>query len=254
MKILNKIRASKYGKLIVCLMSIGVGVVTIYGFYYQVKEQPDVSFQIISEVNVLDIYKPLEDLQILFQGNDIQKQNLNLRIYTVKIENTGRINILENHFAQSDNWGIRIDDAKIIETRFITSNSTYIEKNLSPRIQNDNLVQFNKIIFDQNNYFTVELLVLHAKKIPPNLYRNGKIAGVKTDTSAISTLKNEKSFWTSFFYGNWFVHLMRIIFYAIITFIITIIITFIIQKMQERKVKQVKLSQAPHIDQPKPTN
>ena len=253
MKILETFK--KFGKWfwgVVVALAFLSSFLAYYQFFYE--NRPSISAQIISEVNILDIHKPLKDLQILFQGDNIQEKNLNLRIYTVKIENTGKVNILQNYFDQNDNWGIRVENARIIETRLVGSNSDYINKNLSPQIQEDGVVNFNKIIFDQKDFFTVELLVLHDRNTPPHLYRVGKVAGIQENNFEILVIEHKEFFLASLFYGDWRVQVVRTIFYFIVSVIILFVSAFIIIKLQDRKEKKTRLAQSPRIDKPTSTS
>ena len=247
MKILDKIK--KWSKWIWGFILVFVALSTIY-YQFIYEKQPDIFSQIISKINVLDIHEPLKDLQILFQGDNIQEKNLNLRIFTIRIENTGEIDILQNHFDQSDNWGIKVENARIIETRLVSSNSEYIKNNLSPQIQEDNIVKFNKIIFDQNDYFTIELLVLHDKNNPPRLYQTGKIAGIQENNFEISAIEKKEPFLESLFHGNWVVQVVRAIIYFLIFVIIIIIVASISIILEEQKRKKERSAQAPRVDEP----
>lgn len=218
------------------------GIVVGYKEYFG---NPNVFSQISNEINVLDINEPLKDLQIIFQGDNIQKENLNLRIYRVKIENNGGTNITQNDFDQGDNWGIRVKSGSVIETRLVNTNSKYINANLSPSIQDNNVVKFNKIIFDKGNFFTVELLVLHDKDAPPVLYRIGKIAGIKGNELEILTLEHSEPFWATFFYGNWIINLVRFIFYGLVAILIFISVIIVIIKLDERRKKAAQSPQPP---------
>ena len=191
------------------------GIVVGYNEYF--GEQPSIFSQITSEVNVLDINEPLKDLQIIFQGDNIQEKGLNLRIYRVKIENNGGTNITQNDFDQSDNWGIRVENGRVIETRLASSSSEYINANISPSIQDNNLVKFNKSIFDKGDFFTVEFLVLHNKDTLPILYRIGKIAGIQENESEILAIEHSEPVLSAFFYGNWLVNVVRFVIYFLVS-------------------------------------
>jgi len=250
MRILERIK--KLGKRFWSIVGIFALLSGLFLGYYQFfyEKRPSIFTQIISEVNVLDIHEPLQDLQILFQGNDIQEKKLNLRIYTVRMENTGGIDILQSHFDQNDNWGIKVENARIIETRFVNSNSDYIRNNLLPQIHEDNTVKFNKIIFDQNDYFTIELLVLHDKNNPPRLYQIGKIAGIQENNFEIFAIEKKEPFLVSLFHGNWVVQVARAAIYLIIFIIILLIVALISIKLEENKKKKERSVQAPRIDEP----
>lgn len=133
---------------------------------------------VTSESNVMDVRTPLKDLSILFQGQDIQKQNSNLRILGVRLVNEGDTNILENFFDSRIPWGLRIDGGRLIEARVTGSDSRYLLDNLHPRVTGSDQVYFDKVIFDRGKYVALELLVLHDKNVEPQVTPIGKIAGM----------------------------------------------------------------------------
>ncbi|MDD5014137.1 MAG: hypothetical protein PHW73_03410 [Atribacterota bacterium] len=158
------------------IFTIIFGGLTLYYMFY--TPQPEISYTILSDSNVVDLHKPLEDLKILFQDEDIQKNNMNLKIYSLKISNSGKNNILETHYASDENWGIKITDGRIIESRLVESNSDYLKSNLNTKIVDDKTINFKKVIFDKNDYFTLEVLVLHSRDSDINLIPFGKISGI----------------------------------------------------------------------------
>jgi len=192
--IFNFYKKNKVGFIAITL-SIIFFVITIYYVFY--TPQPKITYTILSDSNIVDLHKPLEDLKILFQNEDIQKNNLNLKIYTLKISNSGTKNILETHYASDENWGIKITEGRIIESRLVESNSDYLKRNLNPKIVDDKTINFKKVILDSNDYFTLEVLVLHSKDTDINLIPFGKISGIsknqtfkKLDTTREGILQN----------------------------------------------------------------
>lgn len=221
------------------LLTIAFGIVGIYSLFREKK--PNIFMEITNEANVLDIYKPLEELNIFFQGEDIQQKDLNLRILTINIENNGQVDILQNHYDLNDIWGIKVQNGKIIEVRLINSNSEYIKSNLNPQLYKEDTVQFAKVIFEKGKFFTIEILVLHIKYKLPEIIPIGKIAGIDKIVPIKSWLEKEKqTFLSKLFAGNTLVQIIRPIIYLIawIVFIAIIIalgigITNIINKTKE---------------------
>ena len=158
------------------IFTIIFGGLTLYYRFY--TPQPKITYTILSDSNIVDLHKPLEDLKILFQNEDIQKNNLNLKIFSLKISNSGMKNILETHYASDEDWGIEITEGKIIESRLVESNSDYLKENLNLKIVDDKTISFKKVIFDKNDYFTLEVLVLHSRESNINLIPFGKISGI----------------------------------------------------------------------------
>ena len=91
-------------------------VISIPSIYLSIREKrPEVTIDIVSESNVLDIHKALSNLSILYRGEDIQKERLNLRIFTINVVNTGQTDIRQGDFDEEQPWGIQIDNATAVE-------------------------------------------------------------------------------------------------------------------------------------------
>src|SRR6266571_3559485 len=157
-------------------LSLVIGLIALY--YTVRRTRTNLVVDVTSELNVMDVRTPLKDLSILFQGQDIQKQNANLRILGVRLVNEGDTNILENFFDSRIPWGLMIDGGRLIEARVTGSNAQYLSDNLHPRVTGNNEVDFDKLIFDRGKYVALELLVLHDKNIEPQIRPQGKIAGM----------------------------------------------------------------------------
>jgi hypothetical protein len=67
------------------LVAVVFGIV---GLYATLREnRPNLVVEIENQADVLDVHRPLEDLKLSFRGQDIQQQNLNLRIFTIRVAN-----------------------------------------------------------------------------------------------------------------------------------------------------------------------
>jgi hypothetical protein len=209
-------------------LAIVFGVFAIFPIFHE--DKPNISVQITNEANVLDVHEPVKDLSVLFQGEDIQQNNLNLRILTVRVTNNGQVDILQNYYDEDDIWGLQLENGKIIESRLIDTNSDYIRENLLPYIiGEEDIIQFSKIIFEREKYFTLEILVLHAKDQMPKILAIGKIAGIdKVETVQASESKKEKGFFSRIIEGNVGVHIVRAIGYFILFIIAFILLGTII--------------------------
>jgi len=207
------------------MVAIVFFIVTLILIFHERK--PDISFEITNEANVLDVHKPLEDLAISFQGEDIQEKKLNLRILTIHIENSGRTDILQNHYDVDDVWGFQVQNGKIIEVRLMGSNSDYVKSKLNSQLLKENRVEFTKLIFERGKFFTLEILVLHKKDKLPEIIPLGKIAGIDKIIPVKTWLEKEKkTFLTELFYGNVSIQILRPIIYLIGIIIFLIVVVF----------------------------
>ena len=221
---IDKVNWSLTGVIIALLL----GIFPVYDFYF---EDPNITFDIVNDANVLDVHKPLSELNIYFQGEDIQQKNLNLRMISVKIENTGNVDILQNHYDENVIFGLQIDDGHIIESRLVFSNSDYLISNLNLKIVN-NTIEFSKPILDKNKYFIVEILVLHDKDKGPRLVPLGKIAGIeKMDVTKSYT--ERQTFFGDVFSGSSLVQSVRLVVYPILTLIGLVFITMVLEKAED---------------------
>lgn|GEM_PF-6991110 len=207
--ILKQIERKGYWGIVGTILALIFGSVGVYSVFHEKK--PSLLFEITNEANVLDVYKPLDNLKIIFENEDIQEKKLNLKIVTVKISNDGEINILQSYFDHNIDWGFRVYNAKIIDdARILNSSSSYIQSNLKPSIKDGNTVNFKKIILEKGAYFTIEVLLLHNKNIEPTIKYVGKIAGINFVPPVYTWREaSEVTFFKTFFYGGFKVTFFR---------------------------------------------
>lgn len=226
-----------YWGVVGVLLTIVFGVVGLYSYFHERK--PNIQVEVVGESNVLDLHKPLDDLTIYFNNEDIQKNNLNLRIINIQISNNGEIDILQSQFDQQMKWGIKISNGKIInDARIVSANSDYLKSALSPKVIGDDVVELEKVIFEKGKYFSIEILVLHSKDTLPEIITIGKIAGQdKIQTEKTWETKMRPSFLKTFFIGGLLVNLLRFISSVVIFVILIILIGLTVDSFDERKKK-----------------
>ena len=163
----------------IAITSLAVGVLGALLAYLALKEPvPAVTFETISDTNILDLHRPLRDLNVVFRGQDIQEQNLNLRIMTINVINSGDLDILPSHYDPKDTWGIRFKDGEVIEARLVDASSEYLRSNVVPQRLSVDTIEFSKVIFEKHAFFAIEVLILHPKSESPAISSVGKIAGI----------------------------------------------------------------------------
>lgn len=204
------------------ILALFFGAFALYSYFHQVRA--NVVFEIESQSDVFDLHRPLQDLAVSFRGQDIQQQDLNVRILTVRIANRGGVDILQGFYDQQDPWGIRVQPGQVIEVRVGQNNSTYLGSHLDPRITAPDTITLNKVIFERDKFTILDILVLHHKGNPPHIRPFGKIAGINeisvVDASAQGT---KPAFWEQVVSGSPFVHVVRFTGY-VLTLIIGIVL------------------------------
>jgi len=196
-------------------LSLLIGFVALY--YTVRRTRTNLVVDVTSESNVMDVRTPVKDLSILFQGQDIEKENANLRIFGVRLVNEGDINILESDFDSRIPWGLRIEGGRLIEARVTGSNTQYLSDSLHPKVIGADEVDFEKVIFDKGKYVALELLVLHDKNVEPQVTAVGKIAGMDAIPIRNSSReRDQEGFSAKVFKGPIAVQIARTIAYFLI--------------------------------------
>ena len=222
-------KVQNFAKYVVSASFLGL-ILGVLGLYYTLRSgRTLLVVDVAAESNVLDVRTAVKDLAILFQGRDIQQENSNLKIFTVRLTNQGEVNILETYFDSRNPWGLEVNGGRVIEARVTSSNSLYLSQNLQPKIADATHVELNKIIFDKGKFVTLELLVLHNKNVAPRVGVFGKIAGMdEIPVTNSSKEHDQQSFAKIVFRGPVAVQIARTISYFIAGLVTIIAVGFAI--------------------------
>jgi len=220
-------RPGVLGTIIGVLATLALGGPALY---FTIQERtPSLKYEISSEANVFDLHKSLESLDIIFQGKNIRKAKQNLRIITLTLRNDGRVTILQDHFDMTEEWGIKVENAELVDTpRIVDSNSEYLSDKLQPAVINGDTVVFQKVIFERGKYISLELLLLHSADTPPTLRPMGKIANI--DQLVVSKRPAEhvvSTFWGSVIQGSFWMHISRVGMYVVILIVTILVLTML---------------------------
>jgi hypothetical protein len=179
-------------------------VIGIAGLYYALHaKRPIVAVRIVSQFDILDVRQPLADLSIFFQGNDIQRHNLNLRTLHVRFANEGEADLLQSQYDASDTWGLLLHGGRILKAQLLEASSSYITSHLSPQLQSDSVIQLGKVILEPGRHFTLDLLILHSKNVQPTLAVTGKIVGMDSIPVRFEPVAGaQASVWSRAFSGS----------------------------------------------------
>ena len=192
--------------------AVSVSLALFFGLSNLGEPDPKLTYEILRETDVLDVRTPVEDLQITFQNQDIQGENLNLRIYAMRVINNGEVDILQTQFDQDQVWGLQVIDGRVIEARPIEASSSYLNEKSNPQVRGENIVEFGKAIVEKGQFFAFNMLVVHSKDVTPEIVSLGKIAGIDEIVVTRVPVKAEgPGFLSDLFAGGWAVQLVRAI-------------------------------------------
>jgi len=204
------------------LTTVVLGIITIFSLLFSLYSYynditPKLTIAKIGEINVLEINRNLDELQILYNDVDIKNSNNNIIIITFRIENKGRVNITKDLFDDILDWGMEIKKGEILQARLINSNNKYINENLKVSVLQNKII-FSKVIFEKNTFFDIEIVLLKSLNTIPEYYMIGKIAGIDTEkVEVLSHLPStDKNYFQKVIDGNILVHIGR--FFSIFLF------------------------------------
>jgi hypothetical protein len=204
------------------LAGIGVG---LYSTFH--KPVVSVVFEVASETNVLDVRTPLPELQIVFRGNEIQRNNLNLRIFRVSVLNNGDVDITQALYDQESPWGLAVAPGQIISARLVDASTQYLRERVTVEPIDDSRIGFSKVILERGQSFTVEVLVLHNKDEQPKVIPVGKIAGINSiRVSNLASNAPGASLISQIFVGSLEIQLVRAAVYLFFFVVLMVGVTF----------------------------
>ena len=182
-----------WGLATVLSLAIGaLGVVLTYLALTEPEPESSVVFETISETDILDLRRPLQDLSILFRGQNIQEQNLNLRIITFSVTNTGEVDIIADYYDPGSDWGIKVENGEVISATLVGAKSEYLRTNAVPYFIGMDTIGFPKVIFDAGDSFAIEVVLLHEEDKSPVISPVGKIAGIREMTVLAQPFTDEE--------------------------------------------------------------
>jgi len=178
------------------LLAVSFG---LFGIYATLRTPTtEITFDVVNESNVLDVHRTVESLEVFFRGTNIQSRNENLRSLSVRLTNTGDVNIRQGDYDQGSDWGIRIGSGKLIGASVSEASSDYLREQLKKIVCSDTTVVLPKVLFDRGQRFQVDILVLHPLGALPTIVPIGKIAGTNEFRLIHSSLNAGRSSVTRF--------------------------------------------------------
>ncbi len=91
--VLNNLDKRYAWSLLGFVLAILFGALTVYTEFLR-DRRPELRFEVLSDASVLDVREKLGNLEILYDGVDIQKAKKSLRVIVVRIINLGPDDIL----------------------------------------------------------------------------------------------------------------------------------------------------------------
>jgi len=201
------------------LLAVILGALTIYTEFIK-KNAPDLGFELLSNANVLDVNESVGNLDILYKGNSLNRNNQSLRIVVLRVLNSGDQAILTAYYDPEDPIGFRVLNGQIVERpKLLEASNLYLREHLKFAQFSPQEVKFSRVILEPGDFFIVKVLLLHGDSEEPKVLPVGKIAGVKKITLTRQDKADKSSVWQVTFAGGPVVQAARAISYSFMFFV-----------------------------------
>lgn len=155
----------------------------IYSYFDSTNKKVHLAFYQYSTTDFFQKDKKIEPLSVFYKDTDLQKNDLNIKIFRIKLLNNGDTDISESLYAKELPFGLKVTNGKFVGFTLVNSlnSDEYLTKNFNHEFKDstssDSII-FNKIIFDRGKYVFFDLMVLHNVNTNPKLEPLGKITGL----------------------------------------------------------------------------
>lgn len=147
-------------------------------YFYPSSQNPNLIYYQKNVFDAITLDQPIDNLTLCFNGDDIRKNGLNIKVFTLKMINDGKSAIRENDYSKNIPFGIEVKNGKVIGVKIAKSsyNDENIEKYLNPRMEDSTRAIFDKIVIGKGKSVKFDLVVIHKNKTEPRLEPLGEIA------------------------------------------------------------------------------
>ena len=228
------------------LAGMTFGIFGIYTVFFYAKA-PDLRLEILSSAPVLSIRENVQDLEILFKGQNIRETRQALTLINLKLINRGNVPVKPGDFDQKDLLQLCVSDGELVKSDILETSEPYLDKVFAETTTTKEDVAFPPFIMEPGHFISLRLLVLHSESVKPTLNLKGKVANV----TKIPVVQSSESIMTptkgsTAFSGDVVVQFIRIASYGLGTlgFLVGAIFLFLAvrEKMENKQRLQRMLS------------
>lgn len=237
----------------------GIGLasllIAVYSEFIK-KDEPKFEYDIISSTRFINNSETSASIKIIVDSIDVQKSNLNVSAYSIKVENKGTAHIRYDDYDKGG-FGITIKNAHLLEAPVLIESSTEHIRSIFPKqdsLVDDTFVEIPALSLDVDDYYILRLVLLHDDSIEPDFNPEGKIVGQKE--IVFNTFQAPTpTFWSIVVGGNWLVHIVRFFMYLFLVTIISLMIAFSVSQIDDvvskrkRKKHIIELTKKKNIEE-----
>lgn len=216
----------KLGKWVLAIgtiLGVLLGVFSLI-FYFK-PEVPNLEIEILSEKSLFYTDETVPQIKIMIDSTDLQKQNKNITIYSLKVINNGTKDISFYDF-DGEAVGIEIQNGRIIDLpSLMECSSDHLKSKVDIALSqsNDSLIIIPQTILNIGDFYMLHFFILHDKTVVPSFVVSGKIAGQKL-IYVVDNANRKPNNWQKSIQGSFYVQLIRLFVYGASLIILLIIV------------------------------
>ncbi len=179
---------------IISIISILIGFIgtgfCFYSYCYPKDSSPKLTIVEISQTYLFINNKEIKDLKVFYKDKDLNKEETNLIVMTVRLTNLGKTPVRLDDYA-NDGVFLKFSHCKLIASHIEKSINLPISNELNPEIIDSTTLKLNKVVFNPEEEVIINIYLLHNTKSELLDYSIlGRIAGqgnvIKTSQSKLA--------------------------------------------------------------------
>ncbi len=239
-------------KLLFTVLSI---VSMVFGvMQYFSRPRPEVTMEISSNAVLTDLAPSFSGFTVLYGGEDLSKLGRHARAMTVRISNTGDVDIAPAMLDPALGWGFCVRDSRVASLTVRQTGDAYLDKTLTGTLtEGEECVRFPTLVLDRGQAFSLDLIVIHPRNTEPSMAPFGKFAGGRIVLLSAQRDRAPGRL-SSAFLGPVSVQLLRTVGYTLVSVLGVVLIIVVgtgYSSLSERKRNRSKLLRNRLLEQTK---
>ena len=109
------------------VLAVLFGALLIYTEFIR-DRHPQVRFEVVSDASVLDVREKLGNLEIMYDGVDIQKAKKSLRVIVFRVINEGPDDVLRGRYDEKSPLGFRVVNGSLVRAEIIWTSPDLVDR------------------------------------------------------------------------------------------------------------------------------
>jgi len=226
----------KYRRHLNITWTIITTVLAFWLTFYPPSQDAKVFLYQKSKVDIFAVNDPVSELKVILDGQDLQKEKLNIKIVKIKLINEGRSDVDPDDYIKSIPFGLKVIDGKIFRININKASGALNQQKLVDKMSTDSSsAYFTPLFIGKNEYTIFDVWVIHDKAKEPKIQSVGRIANATIKYSY--NPENDEYSWDDFTEDVVFIICLFVGTFALVLFIQ--FVSWVIEFKRKRRLKRL---------------